>query len=161
MQKEYSNDGLPSSWIQYNQTVCHRYILFVLMVCSFFFRLQSGLSISLALADSIRVETEWAHIFYNFTLLPHSFTLVSHRMYKKRCKSQYLGQSAASKLPFNGSHVTLISHAGTDCEFHFTAAIKFLPQSSHHATTLSECGGGMGVVTSDTGRVCQVSNCLL
>ena len=32
----YSDDGLPSSWIQYNQMVRHRYILFVLMVSSVF-----------------------------------------------------------------------------------------------------------------------------
>ena len=47
-------------------------------------------------------------------------------MYKKknRYKSQYREVGPASKLPFNGSHVTLISHTRTDCEFHFTAAIK-------------------------------------
>ena len=104
----------------------------------------------------VKVETEWAHIWYNFTLLPHSVTLVSHRMYKKKrdkSLSLYREQSAASKLPFDGSHVTLISYNRTDCKFHFTAAIKFLPQSSRHATALSERGGGMGVVTSDTGRV--------
>ena len=32
----YSDDGLPSSWIQYKQTVRHRYILFVFMVSSGF-----------------------------------------------------------------------------------------------------------------------------
>ena len=44
----YNDDGLPSSWKQYNQSVRHRYILFVFMVCSVFFRLHSGLSISSA-----------------------------------------------------------------------------------------------------------------
>ena len=39
----------PSSWIQYTQTVRHRYILFVFTVCLFFFRLQSELSISISL----------------------------------------------------------------------------------------------------------------
>ena len=38
IQKEHNDDGLPSSWIQYNQTVRHRYILFVFMVCSPFVR---------------------------------------------------------------------------------------------------------------------------
>ena len=41
--KEYSDDRLPSRWIEYNLTVRHSYILFVLLVCCFF-RLLSGLS---------------------------------------------------------------------------------------------------------------------
>ena len=48
MQIEYSDDGRPSNWIQCNQSSRHRYS-FVFMLCSVFFRLQSGLSISLAL----------------------------------------------------------------------------------------------------------------
>ena len=43
---------------------------------------------------------------------------------------------------------------------YFTAEITFLPQSSRDATALSECGGGMGMVTSDRGRVRLVCNCL-
>ena len=42
---KYSDDSLPASWIQYNQTVRYRYILFVYMVSSVFFRLQCRLSI--------------------------------------------------------------------------------------------------------------------
>ena len=48
--------------------------------------------------STLGVKTEWAHICYNFTLIPHSFILVSHRMYTKkkpRYKSQYQEQSAA------------------------------------------------------------------
>ena len=37
IQREYSDDGVPSSWIQYNQIVRHRYVLIVFMVCSVFF----------------------------------------------------------------------------------------------------------------------------
>ena len=37
-----------SSWIEYSQTVGHRYILFAFMMCSFFFRLHPMLSISSA-----------------------------------------------------------------------------------------------------------------
>ena len=37
MQTKYSDDGLPASWIQYNQTVRHRFILFVFMMSSGFF----------------------------------------------------------------------------------------------------------------------------
>ena len=43
IQKEYSDDGLPSSWIQYNQTVHHRYILFAFMVSSVFSACSAGL----------------------------------------------------------------------------------------------------------------------
>ena len=42
----------PSSWIQYTQTIRHRYVLFVFTVCSFFSRLQSGLSVSSAFQSS-------------------------------------------------------------------------------------------------------------
>ena len=35
VQKEYSDDRLPSSWIEYRKTVRNCYILFVFMVCSF------------------------------------------------------------------------------------------------------------------------------
>ena len=56
---------------------------------------------------------------------------------KERYKSQYREQSAASKLPFCSSQVTLISHTRTACEFNLTAAIKLLPQSSRDAAALS------------------------
>ena len=35
--KKNSDDDLPSSWMQYHQTVRHRYVLFVFMSCSLFF----------------------------------------------------------------------------------------------------------------------------
>ncbi|KAK3766637.1 hypothetical protein RRG08_042416 [Elysia crispata] len=76
----------------------------------------------------LRLETEWTHISHCFKLLSHSSSLVSYQLYKKRYKSQYREQSEASKLPFDGAHVPLISH------IRFTAAIKFLPQSSRDAT---------------------------
>ena len=41
--KNYGDDGLSSSWIQYNQTVRHPYILFVVMVCSAFSVCSPGL----------------------------------------------------------------------------------------------------------------------
>ena len=43
IQKEYSDNGLPQDWIQYSQTVRHRYILFVFMGCSFFIACSPGL----------------------------------------------------------------------------------------------------------------------
>ena len=106
-----------------------------------------------------------------FRTTSHCFLIPSHWFLtgctKKSYKSQYREQGAASKLPFDGFYVTLILHTQTDCEFHFTAAIKFLPQSSRDVTVLSKCGAcsmvrrqrlrrGMGVVTSDRGRMPSV-----
>ena len=44
-QKEYSDDVLPSSWMQYNQAVCHRYYPFCIYGVLGFFCVQSGHSI--------------------------------------------------------------------------------------------------------------------
>ena len=49
IQREYSDDGLSGYIVSSLKALRHQYILSVFMVCSFFFRLQSGLSISWAL----------------------------------------------------------------------------------------------------------------
>ena len=62
--------GLPirlsfSSWIKYNQTISHCYILFVKIACSGFCSLHSGLSISSAINGAIiyRIVDFWRHFY--------------------------------------------------------------------------------------------------
>ena len=60
-QEEYSDDGFSGYTVSSLKTVRHRYILFVFMVCSAFFRLQSGFSIPWALkCKTLPLRSQWS-----------------------------------------------------------------------------------------------------
>ena len=135
MQTEYSDDQLPSSWAQYNQTVRHRYILFVFMVSLVFFRLSGRLSIFWALGCTVVVLTHRGCVLINLTvwkdctlffIVISSIFVVSLWSAKpKSCCSSLSCSSSLISVSYNIVLPGLFSSCISTCAFYLLVGIAF------------------------------------